>query len=131
MKLSVRAVLLVLPLATSLAGQTPSDTVTLNPVVVTATRVPTLASKVPVAVTVLRGSDLAASGIHTVFEALREVPGAVVVQTGSFGGQASLFLRGGQSNYVKVLVDGVPVNQPGGRTLRPTMSSASKSCAAP
>lgn len=114
MKRSVRAVLLVLPLATSLAGQTPSDTVRLNPVVVTATRVPTPASAVPVAVTVLRGSDLVASGIHTVFEALREVPGAVVVQTGSFGGQASLFLRGGQSNYVKVLVDGVPVNQPGG-----------------
>src|SRR5439155_1335161 len=26
----------------------------------------------------------------------------------------SLFLRGGQSKYVKVLVDGVPVNEPGG-----------------
>src|SRR5207302_1332267 len=36
------------------------------------------------------------------------------VQTGSFGGVTSLFLRGGQSKYVKVLVDGVPVNEPGG-----------------
>ncbi|HVH66486.1 MAG TPA: TonB-dependent receptor [Gemmatimonadales bacterium] len=114
MKISVRAFLLVLPLPAALASQTPTDTVKLNPVVVTATRVATLASDVPVAVTVLRGEELAAHGIRTVFEALREVPGAVVVQTGSFGGQASLFLRGGQSNYVKVLVDGVPVNQPGG-----------------
>ncbi len=114
MKLVVRALLLGLLVPTGLAGQTPSDTVELNPVVVTATRVATPASAVPVAVTVLRGSDLAAKGIRTVFEALREVPAAVVVQTGSFGGQASLFLRGGQSNYVKVLVDGVPVNQPGG-----------------
>jgi vitamin B12 transporter len=112
MKLILRALLAVLP--TALAGQTPTDTVELNPVVVTATRVATLASDVPAAVTVLRGSDLAAQGVRTVFEALREVPAAVVVQTGSFGGQASLFLRGGQSNYVKVLVDGVPVNQPGG-----------------
>ena len=112
MKSIVRVLLLVLP--TSLAGQTPTDTVELNPVVVTATRVATHSSDVPVAVTVLRGVDLAAKGISTVYEALREVPGAVVVQTGSFGGQASLFLRGGQSNYAKVLVDGVAQNVPGG-----------------
>ena len=106
--------LLILALPVSLAGQTPSDTVELNPVVVTATRLPRAVAGVPAAVTVLRGVDLRAQGIHTVFEALRDVPGAAVVQTGSFGGQTSLFLRGGQSNYVKVLVDGVPVNQPGG-----------------
>src|SRR2546427_3280653 len=97
----------------ALTAQEP-DTVMLNPVVVTATRFPRSAAGVPAAVTVLRGVDLRAQGIHTVFEALRDVPGAAVVQTGSFGGQTSLFLRGGQSNYVKVLVDGVPVNQPGG-----------------
>src|SRR5438034_9826992 len=106
---------LLASLATSggLAAQVP-DTVMLNPVVVTATRFPRSAAGVPAAVTVLRGVDLRAQGIHTVLEALRDVPGAAVVQTGSFGGQTSLFLRGGQSNYVKVLVDGVPVNQPGG-----------------
>ena len=47
-------------------------------------------------------------------DALREVPGAAVVSTGSFGGQTSLFLRGGESDHVKVLIDGVAVNQPGG-----------------
>jgi vitamin B12 transporter len=104
--------LLLLPVR--LSGQQPTDTVELNPVVVTATRVPRPVTDVPAAVTVLRGEDLRAQGIRTVFEALREAPGAAVVQTGSFGGQTSLFLRGGQSNYVKVLIDGVPVNQPGG-----------------
>jgi vitamin B12 transporter len=103
---------LVLPVL--LGGQQPADTVMLNPVVVTATRLPRSVDGVPAAVTVLRGVELRARGIHTVFEALRDVPGAAVVQTGSYGGQTSLFLRGGQSNYVKVLVDGVPVNQPGG-----------------
>ena len=97
-----------------LCGQQPSDTVQLNPVVVTATRGPRSLAAVPAAVTVLRGEDIRAQGIQTVFEALRDVPGAAVVQTGSFGGQTSLFMRGGQSNYVKVLLDGVPVNQPGG-----------------
>jgi vitamin B12 transporter len=42
------------------------------------------------------------------------VPGAHVVQGGPFGAATSLFLRGGESDYVKVLVDGAPVNQPGG-----------------
>jgi vitamin B12 transporter len=97
-----------------LPAQEPTDTFALNPVVVTATRAPRPAADVPVLVTVLRGEELQARGISTVFEALRGVPGASVVQVGAFGGQTSLFLRGGQSNYVKVLVDGVPVNQPGG-----------------
>src|SRR6266516_4758579 len=98
----------------ALAAQQPTDTVTLNPVIVTATRIPTAASAVPAAVTVITSARLREQGIHTVFEALADVPGAAVFQTGSFGGQTSLFLRGGQSKYVKVLVDGVPVNQPGG-----------------
>ena len=37
-----------------------------------------------------------------------------VVESGSFGGVASLFLRGAESDYVQVLIDGVQVNQPGG-----------------
>ena len=100
--------------ASALPAQEPADTLEIDPVIVTATRVPRPAAAVPALVTVLRGDDLRARGIGTVFEALRDVPGTVVVQTGAFGGQTSLFLRGGQSNYVKVLVDGVPVNQPGG-----------------
>jgi len=96
-----------------LSAQSP-DTVSLPPVVVTATRVPTALDAVPAAVTVLSGDHLRAQGIRTVAEALRTVPGAQVVETGSFGGQTSLFLRGGESDYAKVLLDGVPLNQPGG-----------------
>ncbi len=98
----------------ALAGQEPTDTVVLNPVVVTATRIPTPAGGVPVAVTVIRGTELRERGILTVAEALRGVPAASVVTTNSYGSQTSLFLRGGQSNYVKVLIDGVPQNVPGG-----------------
>ena len=42
------------------------------------------------------------------------IPGAIVSSTGRRGNLASLFVRGGESNYNKVLVDGVPVNDPGG-----------------
>jgi len=106
--------LLSLLVPTALAGQTPNDTVELNPVVVTATRIPTPAANLPVAVTVLSGSQLRDQGIRTVADALRAVPGADVVTTSAYGSQTSLFLRGGGSAYVKVLIDGVPQNAPGG-----------------
>src|SRR2546426_7385874 len=97
----------------ALSVQQPQDTLVLKPVVVTATRVPVSADLVASAVTVLRGSDLVAQGVRTVAQALETVPGAHVAETGSFGGQTSLFMRGGESDYTKVLLDGVPLNQAG------------------
>lgn len=90
------------------------DTAALPSVVVTATRLPLALPVQPVGVTVLDGADLRARGLVTVAQALREVPGAAVVQSGSFGGVTSLFVRGGESRFTKVLIDGVPANQPGG-----------------
>jgi vitamin B12 transporter len=99
--------------AVAVAAQQP-DTVTLPPVIVTANRIPTTVNAVSSAVTVISGESLRARGIVTVADALRLTPGAAVVASGSFGGQISVFLRGGESDYVKVLIDGVPQNQPGG-----------------
>src|SRR5438132_13957473 len=89
----------------SLPTQQRTDNVTLAPVVVTATRLPTRAEAHPTSVTVISGARLQAEGIRTAAEALRIVPGAAVVTTGPWGGQASLFLRGGESDYVKVLIE--------------------------
>ncbi|MGH9258878.1 MAG: TonB-dependent receptor plug domain-containing protein, partial [Acidimicrobiales bacterium] len=97
-----------------LTAQQPTDTAALPPVVVTATRVATPRAAVAQAVTVITGTELHAQGIRTVADALRQLPSAALVATGSFGGQTSLFLRGGESDYVKVLLDGVPLNDPGG-----------------
>ena len=47
-------------------------------------------------------------------DAVRFLPGAVVNTAGQRGGLSSLFVRGGDSNYNKVIVDGVTVNEPGG-----------------
>src|SRR2546422_8940276 len=66
----------------ALAAQEP-DTVMLNPVVVTATRVPVPVDAVASAVTVVTGRELELRGIRTVAEALRTVPGAAVVETRS------------------------------------------------
>jgi vitamin B12 transporter len=97
-----------------LLALTVQDTVVLKPIVVTATRVPSPADAVTAAVTVISGASLRERGIRTVGDALRETLGATVVETVGPGSQTSLFLRGGESDYVKVLLDGVPLNQPGG-----------------
>lgn len=108
-------VLLVAALATPVLVRAQArDTVRARPVVTTATRVPVSQRDVPAAVTVITGAQLRALGITTVADALAGTPGAMIVQNGSFGGVTSLFLRGGESDYVKVLVDGVAVNDPGG-----------------
>lgn len=98
----------------SAPAQQPADTVALERLIVTATRRPLPAEAVPAAVTVLSGDDLRARGVRMLADALRLTPGTPVAQTGSFGGLTSLYMRGGESDYVQVLVDGVPVNQPGG-----------------
>ena len=45
---------------------------------------------------------------------LQSLPGITLGQTGAIGGITSIFVDGGNSNYTKVLVDGVPLNEPGG-----------------
>jgi vitamin B12 transporter len=78
--------------------------------IVTATRIPTPADRVPAAVTVITRADIEERGYQTLAEALRAVPGMRLVQEGGPGQRASAFLRGANSNHVLVLVDGVPVN---------------------
>ena len=90
------------------------DTTRLNPVVVTATRTESDARRLSSSVAVITGAELRERGFRFVLDWLQETPGLNVVQTGSFGGLTSLFTRGGESDYTKVLVDGIPVNQPGG-----------------
>ena len=101
--------------AGALAQQTGSDTATtLAPVVVTATRLPVAQAAPTVSASVLTGAELRERHITTLQDALSLVPGIFAPRSGSFGGQTSLFVRGGQSDYVQVLIDGAPVNDPGG-----------------
>lgn len=92
----------------------PEDTVEVGGLVVTAHRVPIARDAVTASVTVLDRDEIESSGADHVLELLRGVPAASVAQAGAWGDQASLFLRGGESDHVRVLVDGVPVNRPGG-----------------
>ena len=108
------AVPLTAPLAAQATADAARDTAALRPVVVTATRLAVPQAAPTATATVITAADLRTRGITHVLDALREVPGAAVLQNGSFGASTSLFLRGGDSKYTQVLVDGVPVNQAGG-----------------
>ncbi|MCG6956771.1 MAG: TonB-dependent receptor [Gemmatimonadetes bacterium] len=90
------------------------DPYLLEGLVVTASPTPRPSGTLATNVTVLDGNALRAQGFVRVQDALRIVPGLTVVQNGSFGASTSVFMRGGESDYTLVLVDGVQVNQPGG-----------------
>ena len=92
----------------------PRGTTRLPAEVVTATRVPGALATPTATATVLYGDALRAEGVTHLADALQRVPGISIARSSSFGSQTALFMRGGQSNYVRVLVDGVPLNEPGG-----------------
>ncbi|WP_372620579.1 TonB-dependent receptor plug domain-containing protein [Falsiroseomonas sp.] len=78
--------------------------------IVTATRIPTEAERVPAAVTVLTREDIAERGYQTLAEAMRAIPGLNLVQQGGPGQNATAFLRGAAGRHVLVLLDGAPLN---------------------
>ena len=81
-------------------------------VTVTATGTPVPEAQVGVAITILTPAEYPLT--QDVHDALRLVPGLQVTRQGQQGGKASLFIRGGQSVFNKVLVDGVPASDIGG-----------------
>jgi outer membrane cobalamin receptor len=83
-------------------------------VVVTATRTEMPSSQVGASMTIFTAADLAGRRQPLVADLLRASPGATLVRSGGIGAQTSLFVRGGESNYNKVLLDGIPLNEPGG-----------------
>ncbi len=91
----------------------PADAAQSDPgrVVITATRTPVAEDQSPSALTVLSADDLAQRQTDRVADALREVPGISVSQSGAPGQITSVFTRGLNSDQTQVLIDGIPVNQ--------------------
>jgi vitamin B12 transporter len=87
---------------------TPPETAEL---VISATRIPTLEDETPASVSVITSENFDIHQTERVADALRQVPGLSVVQTGTAGQLTSVFTRGLRSEHTQVLIDGVPVNQ--------------------
>jgi vitamin B12 transporter len=83
-------------------------------VVVTAQAEPTLMQQTSAPVTIINRNEIETRQSVVLPDLLLFAPGISVGRTGAEGGTASIFLNGGNSNFTKVLVDGTPVNPPGG-----------------
>jgi vitamin B12 transporter len=83
-------------------------------IVVSATGTAVPDTQVGASITVIDDQQIETLNKLDVLEDLRLVPGVQVVQTGQRGGTTSLFIQGGNSDFNKILVDGIPVNQIGG-----------------
>jgi vitamin B12 transporter len=83
-------------------------------VVVSATGTAIPQTQVGASVTVIDDQQIQMLNKLDVLENLRLVPGAQIIQTSQRGGTTSLYIRGGNSDFNKVLVDGIPVNDIGG-----------------
>jgi iron complex outermembrane receptor protein/vitamin B12 transporter len=81
-------------------------------IVVTATGTPTPQPQTSSATSVLGPLDLALR--DDLVSALRLMPGTFVVQDGQLGAQTSLFIRGGDSDSNKIVLDGVNAGDLGG-----------------
>src|SRR6185437_7505364 len=102
--------------------------VTLSPgalaqeITVTANGTPTPEAQIGSAVTVLNQKQF--SGAINVQQPMRLISGLQIEQTGQMGGTTSLFIRGGNSDSNKVLIDGLPASFVGGFAEFATLPAA-------
>ncbi|MFI5058226.1 MAG: TonB-dependent receptor domain-containing protein [Candidatus Acidiferrales bacterium] len=83
-------------------------------VVVSASIGGALAPQIGSSVSVVTEQEIKDRDAASVFEVLRGLPGLEVNQSGRYGGATSVFIRGGNSDYNLVMIDGVQVNLFGG-----------------
>jgi vitamin B12 transporter len=81
-------------------------------VAISPTSILTPTDQIASSVTVITAQDIEKEQRRTVPDVLSTVPGINVVQTGGPGGLTSVFMRGTNSNHVKVLIDGIDVSDP-------------------
>jgi outer membrane cobalamin receptor len=72
------------------------------------------ATEVGSSVSVVSGQEIKDRAALNLLDVLPGIPGVEVSQAGRFGGVTGVYVRGGQSNYNLVMVDGIELNQFGG-----------------
>lgn len=83
-------------------------------IIVTGTKTWIDAERLGSSVTVIDRKEIERTGEKDVASILSRVAGFNVVGSGSRGGAASIFVRGGQSDYNLVMINGVQINEAGG-----------------
>lgn len=81
--------------------------------IVTGTYSPMTVEKITSSITVIDHSTIQQLNKTNLAELLQSIPGVLVERQGGPGGLAVVSIRGGESNYTVVMVDGVALNDPG------------------
>ncbi|MFZ3219597.1 MAG: TonB-dependent receptor [Rhodoferax sp.] len=114
MKLSffrVRSYAVTVVLSACFAAQAQvASPVVLKEVVVTATRVEQPLSDLVADVTIVDRDAIERSGVSGVSDVLRRLPGVEMVRNGGIGGTTSVYIRGSETRFTAVYVDGVRVD---------------------
>jgi vitamin B12 transporter len=103
--------MLVLPLV-MLSGAWAAETVEVEEVVVTASRLAEPLEETTSGVIVITAEEIEASGAQLVPEVLRKVADLNITQNGGPGKTSEVLMRGGAPRHTLVMVDGVKVNSP-------------------
>ncbi len=93
-------------------------------IVVSAARRETSLEEAGLAGDLFARADLVARQFPNLGDLLRELPGLHVARYGRHGSLTQLFTRGGQRTATLVLLDGVPLNDPGGEVNLASLSTA-------
>jgi vitamin B12 transporter len=80
--------------------------------VITANRFPQQMAAVGSSISVITSEEMERRGIRNVADALKRMPGVAMARTGGFGSTTTMRIRGSNPGQVRVLLDGVMVNDP-------------------
>ena len=83
-------------------------------VIVSASLGGALAPQIGSSVSLVSKQDIDDRGAQNALEVIRGIPGIEVNQSGRRGGVTGVYIRGGESKYNAVMVDGIPLNDFGG-----------------
>ena len=112
-RLAVPVVALVCVLSTSAQTATPAPVATLPEVVVTATRVSQPLTDLVADVTIVDRTQIERSGATGLGDLLARLPGVEMARNGGLGGITSVYLRGAETRFTALFIDGVRVDSQG------------------
>ncbi|WP_084421772.1 TonB-dependent receptor plug domain-containing protein [Henriciella litoralis] len=107
--LSAAAIGIAMP---GFAQQSDTEENKLAPIIVEGSRLDQTATEVGSSVSIISAEDLEKLDLDFALDAVATAPGVTINQNGTFGGSASVRIRGASSGQTLVLIDGVPVGDP-------------------
>ena len=94
------------------AEETDAEITQLDTIVVEGSRLNQTEAEIGTSVSVITDEEIEKLGFDFALDAVAAAPGVTINQNGSFGGTASVRIRGASSGQTLVLIDGVPVGDP-------------------